>query len=214
VEEREGVIKFGIQFTEAQPMPYVKLKEINAWRKILHLMGLIGRDPGRYGGFGYGNISQRLDSSEFSGHQTPFVISGTQTGGLSDLTEAHYTAVLACYPERNLVLAQGPVLPSSEALVHGMLYAMDPGLRFAMHVHSPAIWRSARALRIPITREGIPYGTVEMAEEVRRLFLDTSLRRRGIFAMGGHEDGIVSFGQSAEKAGCILLKALAAGLRR
>jgi hypothetical protein len=33
---------------------------------------------------------------------------------------------------------------------------------------------------------------------------------RGIFSMGGHEDGIVAFGPSADAAGATLLAALAA----
>ena len=47
-----------------------------------------------------------------------------------------------------------------------------------------------------------------MAEEVRRLFRDTSVRQRGIFAMGGHEDGVVSFGRSAEEAGNVMVDCL------
>jgi hypothetical protein len=51
-----------------------------------------------------------------------------------------------------------------------------------------------------------------MAYEVQRLFDETDLANRRIFSMGGHEDGVVSFGQTAEAAGTILLDALAASL--
>jgi hypothetical protein len=48
-----------------------------------------------------------------------------------------------------------------------------------------------------------------MALEVRRLYRETVFPERQIFAMGGHEDGIVAIGRSAEDAGGVLLRWLA-----
>lgn len=208
MKQQEGVIKFQLQFSQAPPVPFDQLSEINAWRKMLYLTQLIGQDPNRYGGYGYGNISQRLEPFEAPELQRRFIISGTQTGNLTDLNENHYAIVLACHPDQNLIMAEGPIRPSSESLTHGTLYALDSSLRFVMHAHSPHIWRHAQHLDIPITREKVAYGTPEMAEEVRRLFRDSSVRDRHIFSMGGHEDGIVSFGRTAEEAGAVLLNAL------
>ncbi len=209
MNQQEGIVKFRLRFTQASPIPFDDLREINAWRKILHLTQLIGQYPDRYGGFGYGNISQRLEPLDAPEHKRRFVISGTQTGGLADLTEAHYATVIECYPDRNMIVAEGPIRPSSESMTHGTLYALDNSLRSAIHAHSPHIWRNAQALGMPITRESAAYGTPEMAEEVRRLFRDTSVRDHLIFAMGGHEDGIVSFGRTTEEAGIVLLGYLA-----
>jgi hypothetical protein len=205
VSQPEGVIKFQLQFTKAPPVPFDRLREINAWRKIMHLTQLIGQTPD----FGYGNISQRLEPFDAPENQRRFVISGTQTGGLADLTEEHYATVLECYPDRNLIVAQGPIPPSSESMTHGALYALDDSLRWVVHVHSPHIWHNARALGILMTRESAAYGTPEMAEEVRRLFQDTPVRDRRIFATGGHEDGVVSFSQTAAEAATVLITYLA-----
>ena len=49
-----------------------------------------------------------------------------------------------------------------------------------------------------------------MALEVRRLFTETNVRQSRLFSMGGHEDGIVSFGHNVEQAGQALLQALTA----
>jgi len=209
VSPQEGIIKFQLQFAQAPPLSFDQLREINAWRKVLHLIQLIGQYPDRYYGFGYGNISQRLGPFDAPEHQRRFVISGTQTGGLTDLTEEHYATVLACYPDRSLIVAEGPIQPSSESMTHGTLYALDNSLRCVVHAHSPHIWRSAQALGIPVTREGVAYGSPEMAEEVSRLFRDTLVRDYLIFAMGGHEDGVVSFGQTAEEAVTVLVRYLA-----
>ena len=47
-----------------------------------------------------------------------------------------------------------------------------------------------------------------MAAEVQRLFNETDVQEQKIFAMGGHEDGVIAFGTSAEEAGDILLRTL------
>lgn len=211
IKTAEGIGKFGLQFFLKPGIS--DLDDIKAWRKIMYLMRLIGQNPNRYGGFGYGNISRRLISSEFPKEKNAFVISGSQTGHLSELTEEHYTLVTDCRPEENYVAAQGPIRPSSESLTHAALYRADGGIYAVIHAHSPEIWQNAEKLNIPATSETAEYGTPEMAAEIFRLLSDTRLKEKGIFAMGGHEDGIVSFGKSLETAGCILVCCLADALK-
>lgn len=207
--DQEGVIKYELWFLETPPLPDEPLRELSAWRKMLYLTRLIGQDPARYDGYGYGNISMRVPPFDAPPTERCFVISATQTGGLADLTGEHYALVHACYPERNVVIAEGARKPSSESLTHGAVYALDADVRWVMHVHSPEMWRKARALNLPITRPDVSYGTPEMAEEVARLFRETDVRSQRLFAMGGHEDGLVAFGRTAEEAGTVLLNALA-----
>jgi len=205
----EGVIKFQLDFSPAAPLSGEAIAEINAWRKVLFLLRLTGRDPERYDGLGYGNISCRVAPFSAPEKGRPFLVSGTQTGGIAVLGAEHYATVLECDIDHNRVVAEGPVRPSSEALTHGALYQIDPSLRWVMHVHSPEIWRNADRLGLPATRKDAAYGTPEMAGEVRRLMADDVVRRESIFAMGGHEDGLVAFGVSAEGAGTVLLRHLA-----
>lgn len=194
----EGVIKYQLDYTPASPLPAEQVREINAWRKILYLLQLIGQDDNRYGGYGFGNISRRLDGPRF-------VISGTQTGHLPELTAAHYATVVACDPAQNRLVGEGPVRPSAESLTHGAVYALDAGVQWVMHAHSPHIWRHAEALGIPQTAADVPYGSPELAAEVERLFRATEVAALGILAMAGHEDGIVTFGRTAEAAGAVML---------
>jgi ribulose-5-phosphate 4-epimerase/fuculose-1-phosphate aldolase len=212
-EPAEGIIKFQLQFTSVPPLPFNDLREVNAWRRVLYLTQLIGQQPDLYWGFGYGNISQRLGPFDVPVHQRRFVISGTQTGELAHLSEGHYATVLECHPERNLIVAEGPIRPSSESMTHGTLYALDEGLRCVIHAHSPHVWCGAQALDIPMTDESVPYGSPEMAQEVRRLFQETLVRDHLIFAMGGHQDGVVSFGHTVEEAGSVLIRYLARALQ-
>ena len=205
---KEGVIKFEMEYKVAPALPAAQLAELNAWRRLMYLTELIGQTPTRYGGFGFGNISCRVDYPCDSG-QPPFAITGTQTGGAVELTPADYVVVTACYPQSNRLVAEGPVKPSSESLTHGVIYAVDDNIRWVMHAHSPHMWRNARALALPMTAVDVAYGTPEMAAEVARLFRESDVAQKRIFGMAGHEDGIVSFGRTAEEAGFVLLGYLA-----
>lgn len=202
-QEQEGVTKFDLRFTPASPLPLAELRELNAWRKLLWQLELIGQNASRYGGLGFGNLSRRQLSSQH------FIITGTQTGHLSELDGRHYATVTAADTSANRVLAEGPIAPSSESLTHAMLYQVDTSVQFIFHVHSPVLWREADELGIPVTNPAVAYGTSAMAEEVRRLSTGTAAWRMGIFAMGGHEDGVVAFGKTAEETGIILLRHLA-----
>jgi len=203
---QEGVVQFNLKFLPADPLPAARLRSLNAWRQIFYRLGLIGQDPHRYGGLGYGNISVRLEP----GNAASFIISGTQTGGLSRLFPEHYPIVKTFDPATNRVVAEGVVRPSSESLTHGSLYRLDREIGAVIHAHSPDIWTQADTIGIPATRRNVRYGTPEMAEEVCRLFQSTSVGELKIFAMGGHEDGIVAFGSSMEQAGLTLVRYLAA----
>jgi len=206
--QEEGVIKFHLDFKDAAAVPADTLTELNRWRNILWQQALIGQDPGRYEGYGFGNVSQR--SGDFNAPQgkRSFIISGTQTGHLPELDNSHYAHVKTYDAASNSVTAKGPIKPSSESLTHGMIYDLDNAIHVVLHVHSPDIWLAADSLGIPVTDTTVPYGTPKMAEEVQRLFNETDVREKKIFSMGGHEDGVVSFGISAEEAGDVLLRTL------
>ena len=204
----EGVIKFTLQFTEAGPVNMQPLAELNRWRTILWQQALIGQDPARYEGYGFGNVSQRTGADKAACGKRCFIISGTQTGHLPELDSCHYTLVTHYDAATNSVNAAGPIKPSSESLTHGMIYDLDDEIRIILHVHSPDIWLAADRLDIPVTDSTVPYGTPKMAAEVQRLFNETDVREQKIFSMGGHEDGVISFGTTTEEAGDILLRTL------
>jgi L-ribulose-5-phosphate 4-epimerase len=43
-----------------------------------------------------------------------------------------------------------------------------------------------------------------MTGDIQRLFRETNLSAQKIFAMGGHEEGIVAFGKDLDEAGKII----------
>src|SRR5229473_7624978 len=112
---KEGVIKFEEEFTESTGVDPSHIIQLNIWRKVFFSLHLIGRDPSRYEGAAFGNISRRIDPRRAGGK---FIITGTQTGGLEVLGAGDYTTIRECIPEKNRVVCQGPVHASSESMTH------------------------------------------------------------------------------------------------
>ncbi len=211
--EQEGVIKFRAEHRTAplDARTYGELaKKLNAWRRALSLLQVVGRDPARYGGAGYGNLSGRTGPpSRGAGHRA-MLITGSQTGHLPELRLEHYTVVTRYDLGEGMVESHGSALPSSETLTHGAIYDLSPHIRFVFHAHAPALWQRAADLRIPTTDKTVGYGTREMAFAVQELYRTTGLSESRLLAMGGHEDGVIAFGHTAEEAGQTLVTALAA----
>ena len=204
MKEQEGVIKYRLEHAQKPIDEKFSLGDINAWRTIIFRLGLIGQDPERYGSLGFGNISQRLDSQS-----SQFIISGTQTGHIENLSPEHYCLIVKADPRKNRIQSCGLRKPSSESLTHASIYDQDSNIQAVIHVHSPEIWNNTAALNLPHISADIPYGTVEMAIAVERLFLSGSLQQTSLFTMLGHEDGVVSFGASMQEAAWVLIKYLA-----
>lgn len=202
--EQEGVIKYRLQHTQAKLDATVDITEINAWRSILQRIGLIGQHPEKYGGLGYGNISRRLSNPAGC-----FLISGTQTGHIAHLTRNDYCIVRNADPLNNTLASVGPCEPSSEALTHEVVYRELPEVQCVIHVHSPEIWRYASELQLTATASDIRYGTPEMAAAVAHLLTAPQCLKRQIFAMRGHQDGVVAFGAGVPAAAQHLIACLA-----
>ena len=207
MNEQEGVIKYQLDHRECDLTDSLDISQINAWRSLLFKLGLIGQSPEKYHGLGYGNISQRLSPDKLS-----FLISGTQTGHCYHLKPEHFAIVETAIPSHNSIRSRGACRPSSEALTHASVYLHAPTAQAVIHVHSPEIWRHTCDLKLPHIGADIPYGTVEMAEAVRQLFVSGQLKNKPIFSMLGHEDGIVAFGESVTAAAIVLLTEFASSL--
>jgi hypothetical protein len=212
----EGVVKFEVAHRTCPLEERIHGEIAGAlvsWREILARLGLLGQDPARYGGAGYGNVSARIGPmGDVPRGRRRFLVTGTQTGGRRKVTLDDFCVVEEYDIGANRVRSSGPLPPSSESLTHGAIYDIAPAARVVLHAHAPEIWRRARALGLPVTRESAANGTPEMALEVQRLYRETALPGTGILAMGGHEDGVIAFGHTANEAGGILVRALARAL--
>jgi len=207
----EGVIKFELRHDRC-PLPPATATVIGeqlGWRRILRSLRLIGQDPQRYDGAGFGNLSCRFGSGFQPPGRRSFVITGTQTSGLARVDAGNFALVDDYDYRNNRVRSRGLTEPSSEAMTHGAIYDLDASIHTVFHAHSPEIWRLARDLDLPTTDPAVDYGTPAMAAEVGRQFRLGDLRRCGLLVMGGHLDGIMVFGKSPEEAGKVLISWLA-----
>lgn len=198
----EGVIRYQLEFTPAAPPDAMETAELRAWFRICRQTGLVGQSPDRYEGVAYGNLSQRIDDQGF-------LITGTQTSGLDHLEPDQFARVTGFDAAQNKLVANGPCHPSSEAMTHGMIYRQLSGVRAVFHAHCPVIWQNSAGLCLPTTAPDAEYGTPEMAEEVERLLRNPEMSQWGLFSMGGHEDGIVAYGENPRQAGALLISTLA-----
>lgn len=204
--KKEGIVKFNQNHNLGHLIDNFDIADLNYWREIFRNRRIIGQDDWRYNGAGYGNLSKRIEPLEAQIRKRRFLITGTQTGYLEKLTVEHYSLVLEYYPEENLVISQGLIKASSESMTHGTIYDLSTEHRYVFHVHSPELWMNYDKLSLPFTRKDVAYGTPEMTEEVRRLFRESNVCEKRIFAMLGHEDGIISFGRTAEEAGSVIIE--------
>ena len=189
-------VKFTYESARAEIGAFDKLAELNAWRRKLLELRLIGVDSK---GVGFGNLSVR------NGATTDFYITGSATGGISELTSAHCARVVAYDFEKNWLRYEGLAIPSSESLTHAAIYEADPIACAIIHFHEAILWATLLE-RVPTSSKGVSYGTPEMAYEIARLFKVSDVRRRKLFVMAGHEGGIVAFGEDFEDAFDILTR--------
>ncbi|NOX71196.1 MAG: class II aldolase/adducin family protein [Candidatus Micrarchaeota archaeon] len=192
----DGYIKFNIKWIKAKPLPESVIRELNKWRRKLFDAGLIGMYES---GIGFGNISMRIPGTN------EFIISGSATGGIENLTAEHYARVTEVDHEKNSLVCVGPIKASSESMTHAAVYDSDHSVNAVIHVHNLRMWKMLLD-RVPTTSKEATYGTPEMAEEVMRLFKESDVKEKKIFVMGGHEEGLMTFGKDLDEAGSVMLR--------
>ncbi len=191
----EGYIKYQCHWQNQPSVNEEEIVELNHWRNQLYQIGLIGEYEN---GIGFGNLSVRIPQFQ------NIIISGTQTGGIAELTARHYTKVTDFNWHKNYVICEGLIKASSETLTHGAIYVAQPQVNAVVHVHHADLWRKL-INNVPTTNPHCAYGTPEMAEEIIRLCQQKETQTQKIIVMSGHEEGILTFGKSLSEAGDVLL---------
>ena len=197
----DGIIKYSIEHQTTTTPLFSGYEELEALRRRLFALGLIGEKDG----IGYGNLSMRYEGSK------SFFITATQTGNKQTLTREQYAYISKYEFDTFKIISQGAHKPSSEALSHAMIYAIDERITAVIHIHSLALWKFMKAQdSLATTSE---YGTAEMIEEIAGLYDGLDPLANNAFVMKGHEEGIITFGRSAEEAELILYNIIKACLQ-
>jgi L-ribulose-5-phosphate 4-epimerase len=189
-------IKFTCEHAATELSPFDGFADLNAYRRKLLQLRLLGVDSN---GVGFGNLSIR------DGTANNFYITGSATGGITELTLANCARVVAYNFKRNWLRCVGAAIASSESLTHAAIYESDAKAGAVIHCHDSRLW-TALLNQAPTSSKTVEYGTPEMAYEVMRLFNLTDVQSRKILIMAGHEGGIVAFGRDLEEAFAVLLR--------
>ncbi|MBC7863779.1 MAG: class II aldolase/adducin family protein [Bacteroidia bacterium] len=184
----EGYIKFNCDWKRSELPADFNSEDLLANRQFVFDKGLIGFDERE--NVGFGNISERYKEKQF-------IISGTQTGHIKILSNQDLSHITRFEIEKNSVTACGPAKPSSESLTHASIYKSFRNINAVIHIHSQKFWNYYFD-KLPTSAPSIPYGTPEMALAVKTLI--HPLVNEGIFIMGGHKDGVISFGHTFKDA--------------
>jgi len=192
---KEGAIKFNCKWIKGKPVSKEKTEKLNLWRNKLFELKLIGAYSD---GTGYGNISKRSSENKF-------IITGSGTGKIKKLTKEHYCEVTEFNFKENSLGCVGPLKASSESLTHAAIYKSLPEINAVIHVHNLKLWKYLLN-RVPAAKEEAEYGTPEMAEEMIRLLKEENTKEKKIIVLKGHKKGVISFAETLDKAGKIMLK--------
>ena len=187
----EGYIKFNVQHkNKVAEWSKDDISVLNSFRDEVYKKKLIGFLADE--GVGYGNISMRY------GGNSQFLISGNATGKYKKLELRHYSKVLKYDVINNACYSEGSIKPSSESGTHAVIYSTFPLVNFVLHIHNTKIWKSIIEKNLFID-ESITYGSPEMAIAVKKFLKTLNMSNHGFFAMKGHENGAIFFGQTVEE---------------
>lgn len=193
----EGYIKFHCEIEKTGPViPDLLFQALNGWRNQLQEIHLIGMNEQ---GIGFGNLSIRLPGT------SRFYITGSATGKFKRAGKQHYTLVTGYSFSGNSVTCKGPLRASSESLSHAAIYLADSHIQSVIHVHHRKMWEHGIS-HLPVTDPASGFGTPDIAFNIKALLQDVGVRKGGVLIMGGHPEGILFFGRSADLAGNSVLK--------
>jgi ribulose-5-phosphate 4-epimerase/fuculose-1-phosphate aldolase len=178
----DGVVKFNFDW-HPEPLEFVPEVLIEA-RNFLHQKKWIGTYPD---GIGYGNISIRSAKG--------FYISSSATGDIAQAQSKDFSEVRSWDIASNQLSCYGLKIASSESLTHAALYDTMDNLMSVIHIHNNKLYQHHYNI-VDTTPNTIAYGTPEMAYAIQQVALKKGVS--GCVIMGGHPDGILSWGPDLE----------------
>ena len=189
---REGYIKFNLNWEQKHfEFNDQDFQSLNYYRQKLFKLGLIGAYTD---GIGFGNLSIRYLKNQF-------LISGSATGNLKILSKNHYALVKDYDIKKNYIHCEGLTKASSESLSHAAVYNSNANINAIIHFHHKDMWQR-HLNNLPTTSKEKEFGTAEIALEIKNLVNQNS----GIIIMGGHDEGIITYGINLNKAFEIILQ--------
>jgi len=181
----EGYIKFNCWLKKYKSLENKDIKELDKYRDYFWGKNMIGMYKS---GIGFGNISCRYGKNKF-------IITGSASGGLKNLKTKHYSLILDWDFKQNQVVYSGGSKPSSESMSHLAVYVSSLSIKAVIHIHNRKLWQKLKG-KVPTTDQMAAYGTPEMAFSIKKILQKKANRDQGVLVMGGHQDGLIFFGET------------------
>ena len=186
---KEGKIRFNTVFVSDKIPSDTKIVELKDWSEKFQKNGLTPEIEGNY----TGNLSFRSKEG--------FVITASGLKSKESLSNDCFVYVKNYDEQRNTVYVEGRRQPSSEAVMHFLIYKAHKEVDAVFHGHSDAIIMNAEKLGFPVTEKEHEPGTIELAKDVLRVLGDKKL-----IVLKNH--GFVSLGKTMKEAGELALATL------
>lgn len=189
-------VKFSCRRSAASFSFDERLGVLNHWAWLLGQLGLTPIHPSG----AYGNLSCRF--------QTGFLVTRSGMQPQEELDPDDYCLVERYDQDTGILVFKGRNQPSSESLLHDLVYRNCPEAGAVLHGHSELLLRWAARLGLPVTSSVHAYGTVQLAEAA----LELIMAGNRVFLLKEH--GFVAVGPSIAAAGRLTLRTYQALLER
>ena len=186
---KEGKIRFNIIFVSDEILRDPRIEELKEWSEKFQRNSLTPEIEGNY----TGNLSFRSKEG--------FVITASGLKSKENLSNDCFVYVKNYEKESNTVYVEGRRQPSSEAVMHFLIYKTRKEVNAVFHGHNDAIIMNAEKLGFPVTEREHEPGTIALAKEALKVLGDKNL-----IVLRNH--GFVSLGRTMKEAGELALATL------
>ena len=186
---KEGKIRFNIISVSDEIPSDARIEELKEWSERFQRNGLTPEIEGNY----TGNLSFRSEEG--------FVITASGLKSKENLGNDCFVYLKSYDEQSNILYVEGKRQPSSEAVMHFLIYKAREEVNAIFHGHNDAIIANAEKLELPITEKEHEPGSIELAKEVLRALGDNNL-----IVIKNH--GFISLGKTMKEAGKQALAAL------
>jgi L-fuculose-phosphate aldolase len=187
MEQYKGT-KFKTLFVQREIPQHSGILQLKKWGKRFSELDFVPqyvdyKNGGKKGSAG--NLSFR--------HQDGFIIT-TSYSDLGNLSDEDFVLVSKVDVEKKIVWAKGKKAPSSEAILHWLVYQKRDDIKAIFHAHAKAFLDYYYLLNLTITKLYAPYGSLELGKEVCAV-----LNKKDFIIMKDH--GFLSLGKTIDQAG-------------
>jgi ribulose-5-phosphate 4-epimerase/fuculose-1-phosphate aldolase len=175
-------VKFKTIFIDDVLPEEKKIEELKQWCNQFNKNNLTPDVDGQSSG----NLSCRTEDG--------FLITASGLKTKKELTKDSFVFVDNYDLYNNTFYVEGKYEPSSESIIHFLIYNTRGDIGAIFHGHNDSIVKNAEKLKIPITEEEQEPGTIEMANEVLSI-----IGNNDFVVIKNH--GFISLGKTMKEAG-------------